>query len=249
MAQRNTFRDDEDLEEKINMRDLARVGVYLKPYMARVVWILIVVAAMGCINVVEPYLTKIMIDSVIPAKNLALLGIITNEQKRTVDEYAIKLRQAKYYLSEKGHDLTEALAIARRYVQTFGVEIIYVDYLQLQYVTDRRTETRSRELGTISKSWKEFSQDADVPVVLISQLGRQALDSKTAEAEHGYGSYEVAQDADNYLTLKDKSADEIAEAGIEKGNKIMNISKNRMGEKSVLIDIYSGGANYRMMEV
>ena len=74
MAQRNTFRDDEDLEEKINMRDLARVGVYLKPYMARVVWILIVVAAMGCINVVEPYLTKIMIDSVIPAKNLALLG-------------------------------------------------------------------------------------------------------------------------------------------------------------------------------
>lgn len=26
MAQRNTFRDDEDLEEKINMRDLARVG-------------------------------------------------------------------------------------------------------------------------------------------------------------------------------------------------------------------------------
>lgn len=178
-----------------------------------------------------------------------MTGNITNEQKRTVDEYAIKLRQAKYYLSEKGHDLTEALAIARRYVQTFGVEIIYVDYLQLQYVTDRRTETRSRELGTISKSWKEFSQDADVPVVLISQLGRQALDSKTAEAEHGYGSYEVAQDADNYLTLKDKSAEEIAEAGIEKGNKIMNISKNRMGEKSVLIDIYSGGANYRMMEV
>lgn len=107
-----------------------------------------------------------------------MTGNITNEQKRTVDEYAIKLRQAKYYLSEKGHDLTEALAIARRYVQTFGVEIIYVDYLQLQYVTDRRTETRSRELGTISKSWKEFSQDADVPVVLISQLGRQALDSK-----------------------------------------------------------------------
>ena len=74
MAQRNTFRDDEDLEEKIDMRDLARVGVYLKPYMARVVWILIVVAVMGCINVVEPYLTKIMIDGAIPTKNLALLG-------------------------------------------------------------------------------------------------------------------------------------------------------------------------------
>ena len=119
---------------------------------------------------------------------------------------------------------------------------------QLQYVTDRRTETRSRELGTISKEWKQFAKEMDVAVILISQLGRQALDADTAEAEHGYGSYEVAQDADNYITLKDKDEEEIQQRGIEHGNKTANISKNRMGDKSVLIDIYSDGPTYRMIE-
>lgn len=177
-----------------------------------------------------------------------MTGNITVEQKQILDICAIRLRQSPFYLSERGHDLSEAIAIARRYVQTKHVKMIYVDYAQLQYVTDRRTETRSRELGMVSKAWKEFSQEMDVAVVLISQLGRQALDADTAEAEHGYGSYEIAQDADNYITLKDKSKEEIEQGGIEHGNKTLNISKNRMGEKSVLIDIYADGPNYRMQE-
>ena len=32
MAQRNTYREDEELEEQINFRDILRVGKYLKPY-------------------------------------------------------------------------------------------------------------------------------------------------------------------------------------------------------------------------
>lgn len=191
-------------------------------------------------------------------RNLAILsglsgtdiatGNINVEQKAQLDQVAIKLMQSKFYLSERGHDLSESIAIARKYVQSNDVKIIYVDYLQLQYVTDRRTETRSRELGTISKMWKQFSQEMNVAVVLISQLGRQALEADTAEAEHGYGSYEVAQDADNYITLKDKDEEEINMRGIEHGNKTLNISKNRMGEKTVLIDIYSDGPTYRMIE-
>lgn len=177
-----------------------------------------------------------------------MTGNITVEQKQMLDAYAIRLRQSSFYLSERGHDLSEAIAIARRYVQAKHVSMIYVDYAQLQYVTDRRTETRSRELGMVSKAWKEFSQEMDVAVILISQLGRQALDADTAEAEHGYGSYEIAQDADNYITLKDKSKEEIEQGGVEHGNKTLNISKNRMGEKSVLIDIYADGPNYRIQE-
>lgn len=192
-------------------------------------------------------------------RNLAILsgidgndiatGNITPEQKVNLDMCAIRLRQSKFIISERGHDLNESLAIAKRYVQSSGIDIVYVDYAQLQYISDKRTDTRSRELGEISKGWKKFSRDMRVPVVLISQLGRQALDAETAEAEHGYGSYEMAQDADNYITLKDKNKEEIEMKGIEHGNKTLNISKNRMGEKTVLIDIYSDGPNYRMMEV
>lgn len=191
-------------------------------------------------------------------RNLAILsgidcgammtGNITIEQKQMIDQCAINLRESGFYMTERGHDLSEAIATARKYVQSKHVKKIVIDYLQLQYITDRRTETRSRELGVISKAWKQFAKETNTTVILISQLGRQALDAETAEAEHGYGSYEVAQDADIYITLKDKTEDEIAQNGIEHGNKTMNLSKNRNGEKHVLIDIYSDGPSYRMME-
>ncbi len=66
MAKRNTFREDEELEEQINLRDILRIGVYLKPYMSRIARILAVVVMMSCIPVVLPNLTKIRIDSAIP---------------------------------------------------------------------------------------------------------------------------------------------------------------------------------------
>ncbi len=43
MAQRNTYREDEELEEQINLRDLRRVSVYLKPYRKRIAAIVAVV--------------------------------------------------------------------------------------------------------------------------------------------------------------------------------------------------------------
>ncbi|KFF31250.1 ABC transporter ATP-binding protein [Bifidobacterium bombi] len=70
MAQRNTYRQDEELEEKVNLRDILRVAAYLKPYKGRVARILAVVIFMSCINVTVPYLTKIMIDTAIPNKDL-----------------------------------------------------------------------------------------------------------------------------------------------------------------------------------
>ena len=71
MAQRNTFREDEELEESINLHDIARVGKYLKPYMAQVARILVVVISMSCIVVAVPYLTKIMIDEAIRTRTSA----------------------------------------------------------------------------------------------------------------------------------------------------------------------------------
>lgn len=47
MAQRNTYREDEELEEQINFRDILRVGKYLKPYMAQVARILVVVISIA----------------------------------------------------------------------------------------------------------------------------------------------------------------------------------------------------------
>ncbi|NMM94938.1 ABC transporter ATP-binding protein [Bifidobacterium oedipodis] len=76
MAQRNTYREDEELAERINLRDILRVGKYLKPYVGQVARILAVVISLSVILVSVPYLTKIMIDEAIPNKDLRLLGLL-----------------------------------------------------------------------------------------------------------------------------------------------------------------------------
>lgn len=177
-----------------------------------------------------------------------MTGNLTLEEKSRVDDAAIALENAPFHLSERGHDMTEALSIARRYVNKFGIKIVYVDYAQLQHVSDRKTDQRYRELGWISKGWKEFAKDMDVCVVLISQLSKEALHAEIAEAEHGAGSYEIAQDADTYITLKEKSEDEINQRGIDHGNITMNLSKNRMGQDDVLFDVYADRSVLRMSE-
>lgn len=177
-------------------------------------------------------------------------GNITVEDKINVlDPVAVQYRNSPFYLSERGHDIDEAISIAKMHVMRHKVQIIYVDYIQLQNNPSRSRDGRHRELGSMSKIWKQFAKEMGVHVVLISQLSRDALSADTAEAEHGAGSYEIAQDADNYITLKEKSEDEIQARGIQHGNITINVSKNRMGEKSVLIDAYKDGPTQRFYEV
>ncbi|OZG60979.1 multidrug ABC transporter ATP-binding protein [Bifidobacterium lemurum] len=102
MAQRNTFREDEELEEQINLRDILRVGKYLKPYLDRVVRILIVVVSMSGILVTVPYLTKIMIDEAIPNKDLGLLGLLAGLLAVLIVVYELCLRYRTVEITRVG---------------------------------------------------------------------------------------------------------------------------------------------------
>ncbi|RSX53105.1 multidrug ABC transporter ATP-binding protein [Bifidobacterium goeldii] len=102
MAQRNTFREDEELEESINLHDIARVGVYLKPYLPDVARILTVVISMSCITVSVPYLTKIMIDDAIPNKNLGHLGMLVGVLACLIVVYEFALRYRTVAITRVG---------------------------------------------------------------------------------------------------------------------------------------------------
>lgn len=75
-AQRNTFREDEELNEQINFGDIKRIGRYLKPYLRQGLFILLAVLSMSAIAVAIPYMTKTMIDTVIPSKDLGGLFVL-----------------------------------------------------------------------------------------------------------------------------------------------------------------------------
>ena len=110
---------------------------------------------------------------------------------------------------------------------------------------------RYEELGDISGALKnDIAKKFNIPVVILSQLSRSAIKADIAKAEDGAGSYKIAQDSDIYITLKEKSLEEIQEGGgIENGNLVMNLDKNRGGQADVLTDIYFQKDIQRMVEI
>jgi len=68
----------------------------------------------------------------------------------------------------------EMRAKARRLVATSGVGLIVIDYLQLMRASGRRAENRQQEISEMSRSLKALARELNVPIIVLSQLNREA---------------------------------------------------------------------------
>ncbi|MBH9971823.1 ABC transporter ATP-binding protein [Bifidobacterium sp. W8109] len=101
-ARRNTFREDEDLEEQIDFGDIKRIGAYLKPYLSQGVIILAAVLSMSAIAVAIPYMTKTMIDTVIPSKDPVRLFALGAVFLLAIVVYELLLRYRTVAITQVG---------------------------------------------------------------------------------------------------------------------------------------------------
>lgn len=76
MAQRNTYDQDESQEEHVNVHELLRVRAYIKPYIWQLVRVVLVVISGSIIMTAMPMITKILIDVVLPSKNITYLYMV-----------------------------------------------------------------------------------------------------------------------------------------------------------------------------
>lgn len=76
MAQRNTYREDEEQEEHVNVHELMRVKKYMKPYTTKLLLVILVVISGSIIMTAMPMITKMLIDVVLPHKNYTYLYAI-----------------------------------------------------------------------------------------------------------------------------------------------------------------------------
>ena len=57
--------------------------------------------------------------------------------------------------------------------QTYGIELVVIDYLQLMSGSEsRRNESRQQEISEISRALKVLARELDVPIIALSQLSR-----------------------------------------------------------------------------
>jgi replicative DNA helicase len=158
-------------------------------------------------------------------------GKIDNEQMKNLYETGIKpLAKSKIFIDDTASiRLSELRAKARRMVNKDGVQIIFVDYLQLMRA-DERESRKDLEIGQISAGLKAMAKELNIPVVALSQLSRdvekRAGEPKLSDLRE---SGAIEQDADLVMFLWKPSEAEIAENA--ELSKVCNvkIEKNRNG--------------------
>lgn len=179
------------------------------------------------------------------------MGNITNEEYKRIQQATIEYHEGNLILIDDQTTLEQISNTVRKLIRTNKIVGVSIDYVQLMHIERSKNKQRYEELGDISGILKnDVAKKLDIPVIILSQLGRSALQKDIATAEDGAGSYKIAQDSDIYITLKEKSAEDIEEqGGIEFGNLILNLDKNRGGRADVLLDIYFQKDIQRMIEV
>ena len=73
---RNTYKQDERLDEPFNFKHLLRSFVYIKKYAAKMIFALVISALGGAIGLLAPKLNQLALDDAIPNSNTRMLIIL-----------------------------------------------------------------------------------------------------------------------------------------------------------------------------
>ena len=98
-------------------------------------------------------------------------GKLTDEQFVKLADTMGELSEADIFIDDKaGQHINEIRTKARRLALEQGLDIIFVDYLQLMHASNK--ESRTLEVSEISQGLKNLAKELDIPVVAMSQLSR-----------------------------------------------------------------------------
>lgn len=98
--------------------------------------------------------------------------------------------------------LLDLRSLARRMVSKHAVKIVFIDYIGLIYPENTRQE-RHEQISQISRSLKALARELDIPIVVLSQVGRQS-EGKTPSLADLRESGALEQDADVVIFLHRK---------------------------------------------
>lgn len=132
-----------------------------------------------------------------------------------------------WHVFDTVHTLEDIQSEIMRLKSTSGIDIVYVDYLQI-IDSEQKSENRTVEVGKISKSLKRLAMKADIPVVTASQIKRLSPGERDRMPilsdlrESG----SIEQDSDVVLFLHAESGDSFQPSP----NRDLFVAKQRQGE-------------------
>ncbi len=153
--------------------------------------------------------------------------------------------QLKLHIEEKPAITVQHIrSVCRKQKRKHGLSMIVIDYLQLM---QGNGDSRTQEIGAISRGLKAISKEFDIPVIALSQLSRKVEEraDKRPLMSDLRDSGEIEQDADLILLIYRE--DEYDKETQNKGIAEIICRKNRNGAKG---DVYASfnGATTRFSD-
>ena len=185
---------------------------------------------------------------------------LTKQEWQTLEMAASDLAKAKLYIDDSASlSIIEMKTRARRLRREKGLDIVFVDYLQLIKVTGeqlRRSDSRAQEVAIISASLKELAKELQIPVVGLAQLNRAPEHRGSRKEGIKYQlsdlkeSGAIEQDADVVMFLhREEQVDRETE---RKGEADLIVAKQRNGPTGKILlafqDKYTKFTNMEFVE-
>jgi len=171
---------------------------------------------------------------------------LNNSEESAVKLSADKIRNARLFIDDSASlSIVEMKSRARRLKMEKGLDIVFIDYLQLVKVTGeqiRRSDSRAQEVAVISAALKEMAKELDIPVVAMAQLNRSPEQRGGRKEGPRYQlsdlkeSGAIEQDADVVMFLHRE--DQFDRDSERKGEADLIVAKQRNGPTGKIVLAY-----------
>ena len=142
---------------------------------------------------------------------------------------------------ESAMSIATMRAKARRLKARYGIDLLFIDYVQLLHATDergRRITPRNEEVAEISRAVKALAKELDIPIIALAQLSR-AVDThlnKIPQLSDLKESGQLEQDADVVMMLYSEEQDN--PDSTRKGQVDVLFRKHRSGVKDAVATLH-----------
>jgi replicative DNA helicase len=178
-------------------------------------------------------------ESSIPLQSMRK-GNIADSDWTKLAQVRGSINDAPLYIDDSPNmTLAEIRAKCRRLAQRVGLKMVVIDYLQL-LTSGKKVESRQQEVSEFSRALKLLSKELGIPVVALSQLNRQAEQTKDKKPElsHLRESGSLEQDADVVVLLHREAAGDTDHP--RAGEADLILAKQRSGPIGTVVVAFQG---------
>lgn len=126
-------------------------------------------------------------------------------EKEKVFEALESLANYPLYISDQPSvDANDIRAKASLLIKQHGLDILYVDYIQLvEGINTNKNFNREQEVSKISRSLKNTAMEFNIPIIALAQINREAekATDKKPQLHHMRESGAIEQDSDGVLII------------------------------------------------